>query len=232
MSRSAVVLQSVMCVLGRWLLTSILAGAVSMSAFAQDALAPQTDFPKDPQQNEWYFNQVQHKVWVHRGSEWQPFPCEDCRSVKLCNDHAIVKDGFHYMLATQSGRVVVANAPAIRCLDDFIVLGAHNRIEYLLDAAGDTVSALVNNCKIYTDTLKGDIVYCFPRYSPGLEKYNCSQLRNWGMMDVSGNWRIEPRFDKPFHFSDGVAGVWFMGMPRRIDEDGRFLEDLGVGESR
>ncbi len=216
-------------------LAGVFLGACHLPAWAQSRgnLKPLTDFPKRPQQNEWYFNQVQHKVWFYHNDAWQPFPCDDCRLVSLCNDHAIVKDGFHYMLGTQSGRVVVANAPTIRCMDAFIVVGSKNRIEYLLDEDSDTVSALVDNCKISIDTLQGDRVYCFPRYHPGLERYNCAELRNWGMMDAQGNWRIEPMFDKPFTFIDGVADVVYMGQHRNIDEEGMFLEqELEVEELR
>ena len=50
-------------------------------------------------------------------------------------------------------------------------------------------------------------------------------LRNWGMMDVQGKWRIDPCYDKPFHFDAGRAHVWYKGIPGSIDETGRFLPD-------
>ncbi len=207
-------------------LAGLLACGLTGAMHAQSAVLPQIDFPQHPHQNEWYFNQVAHKVWYYRNDAWQPFPCKDCRSVKLCNEHVIVKNGFDYMLATQSGRMVVAKSPNIRCMDAFIVVGsADSRIDYLLNTDSDTVSALVNNCKIYSDTLEGDIVYCFPRYSPGLEKFNCAHLRNWGMMDAQGKWRIDPCYDKPFHFQSGRAHVWYKGIPGSIDETGKFLPD-------
>jgi len=207
-------------------LAGMLLCGLADALLAQATLLPQTDFPKDPQQNEWYFNQVAHKVWYYHNEEWHPFPCNDCRSVKVCNEHVIIKNGFDYMLATQSGRMVVAKSPHIRCMDALLVVGSSDsRIDYLLSSESDTVSALVNNCKIYTDTLAGETVYCFPRYSPGLEKYNCAHLRNWGMMDVQGKWRIDPCYDKPFHFEGGRAHVWYKGIPGSIDETGRFLPD-------
>ena len=83
----------------------------------------------------------------------------------------------------------------------------------------------MNNCKIYTDTLQGDLVYCFPRYAQGLEKYNCAQLRNWGMMDANGKWVIEPKFDRPFNFQNGKAEVKEKGIYRWIDENGETMEN-------
>lgn len=208
-----------------------IAGTVTLGAtlwnplHAQQDVKPLMDYPKKPSQNEWYFNQEQHKVWIYHNEAWQRIPCQDCRWVKLCNDHAIIRDGFHYMLVSASGRVVVANAPAIRCMNTFIIVGGKNRIEYLLDEEGDTVSALVDNCKIYADTLQGDRVYCFPQYSPGLERYNCADLRNWGMMDEQGQWRIEPKYDKPFQFINGRADVVFKARHYWIGEDGELLEE-------
>lgn len=137
----------------------------------------------------------------------------------------IIKDGFTYALATADGVIKVEQAPMIRCLYTFVVVGGKGHLQYLLNAAGDTLSPVVDNCKIYEDTVGESRVFCFPAYSPGLERYSCAELRNWGMMDERGKWVIEPKFDKPFHFDGGVALVWYLGLPRQIDEEGRFLED-------
>jgi hypothetical protein len=189
---------------------------------ARDARA-NLNLPQHAQENEWHFDPISHRAWVYKSAAWVPFPADNCRSVKLCNGHAIVKNGIFYMLAQENGTVVVEKAPAIHCMDALIVVGSFNRIEYLLDQAGDTVSALVDNCKIYNDTVQGTQVYCFPQYQQGLERYNCFDLRNWGMMDGAGKWVIAPKYDKPFKFRNGVAAVIYKGEHLRIDETGELL---------
>lgn len=212
---------------GSWLLVFlcwVVGMGLPVTLLAQ-RLKSQETFPPRPHQNEWYFNDVTHKAWIFQGDDWQLVPVKDCRTVEHCNGHVIIKDGHTYSLATAMGKLVVTQAPRIHCLYSFVVVGGRGHLDYLLDRTGDTLTAVVNNCKIYQDTLEGMPVYCFPAYSPGLENYSCTQLRNWGMMDEEGRWRIEPMFDKPFNFQDGMARVWYKGMPRRINAQGAFLED-------
>lgn len=182
-------------------------------------------FPKHPQQNDWYFNDIQHKVWIYREDDWQQLPIQNCRKVVCCNDHLILKDGFTYSLADLSGKILLTGSPMITCLYKFVRVGGKGHLDYLLTNRGDTLTAFVNNCKIYEDTVKGKHVFCLPAYSPGLEAFSCAQLRNWGMMDETGKWWIEPKFDKPFHFDHCKSEVWYKGMPSRIDENGDFLEE-------
>lgn len=207
----------VMAAVGWWM-------AGSGQAAGQSAPARTTDFPAKPDPGQWHFDQTMHKAWHYHDDAWQPFPCNDCRSMTFCNGHVILKNGFSYMLADAAGRVVVAKAPEIKCMDGFVIVSNVNRINYLIDQSGDTVSALVNNCRISRDTVRGEGVYCFPQYIQGLERYNCFDLKNWGMMNATGQWLIEPQFDKPFHFEDGVARVVFKGQHYEIDEQGNFTK--------
>jgi hypothetical protein len=192
---------------------------------AQSVAFREEPFPNRPSPGQWYFSETQHKVWIYREGEWQALPVKNCRSMEHCNNHVILKEGLTYTLADMQGNIKLRQAPLIYCLYSFVVVGARNGLDYLLNQQGDTLSAVVDNCKIYQDTLDGKRVYCFPAYSPGLERFSCAQLRNWGMMDDQGNWRIEPKFDKPFSFTRGFADVWYMGMPRRIDEAGEFVDE-------
>jgi hypothetical protein len=39
-----------------------------------------------------------------------------------------------------------------------------------------------------------------------------------------GYWLIEPKFDAPFHFENGIAEVLYYGQKRKINEKGEFVE--------
>jgi hypothetical protein len=192
---------------------------------AQSVLFREDALPSRPSQNQWYFNETTHSIWIYQDTSWRMLPFKNCRSMEHCNNHVIIKEGVTYTLTDMVGNVKASQAPLIYCLYHFVVLGAKNRLDYLLNQEGDTLSAVVDNCKIYQDTLAGRPAYCFPAYSPGLERFSCAQLRNWGMMDEEGEWRIEPKYDKPFSFTRGFADVFYKGIPRRINEKGEFVDE-------
>jgi hypothetical protein len=199
-------------------------GICMLEAHAQQPRSS-PEFPKHPKEGEWLFSREAHGVWIYQSSAWKQLEIKDCRSFVQCNNHVIVKDGSTYLLADLKGNILSSKSPDIRCFHDFIIVGGQNHLDYLLNDRGDTLTPIVNNCKIFTDTLAGEAVFCFPAYSPGLEKYSCLELRNWGMMDAKGKWVIEPRFDRPFNFQNGKAEVKEKGIYRWIDENGETMEN-------
>lgn len=184
------------------------------------AAAKSPAFPRHPKEGEWLFSREAHGVWIYKGAQWKQLDIKDCRSLVHCNRHVIIKDGSSYLLADLQGNILSRHSLYIHCFHDFIVVSGRNHIDYLLNDQGDTLTPFVNNCRIYADTLEGEPVFCFPAYSPGLEKYSCLELRNWGMMDARGKWVIEPKYDRPFNFQNGKATVKEKGIYREINEQG------------
>jgi hypothetical protein len=74
------------------------------------------------------------------------------------------------------------------------------------------------------DTVLEQPVFCIARSLAAIAPVDCSRLRTWGMIDVNGNWRVEPKFDEPFHFKSGIAEVLYYGQKRKINENGEFVE--------
>lgn len=209
--------------LAQWMLLLLAWGGAAHALHAQ-RLRAEDSFSANPKEGDWRFDDHLHKAWFFQSGEWKQMPLKNCRSVENCHGHVILKDGFTYTLATESGKILASGAPRLHCEDDFIVLGGPGHLDYLLTSNGDTLTPVVNNCKWMPDTLGGERVYCIPAYSPGLETYSCAQLRNWGMMDPQGRWRIVPQYDHPFHFEKGIATVWYKGRPQTINENGEILE--------
>jgi hypothetical protein len=187
-------------------------------------------FPEKPTPYQWHWDQERHKIWVFKQGQWEPFPCTDCRLLKSCNGHYIVRDRYHYIVARYDGSIVAARSPQVRCLEGFILIDNDQRMRSILNAESDTVATVVSNCVIYTDTIRGEQVFCFPQYQPGLERFNCGSLRNWGMMNAQGQWLIQPDYDKPFRFEGGEAAVVLKGRHFRIDEQGREVPDAADGQ--
>ena len=201
-----------------WALLLLVLGT-HLDATAQRMRAADS-FPSSPKEGEWHFNDRIHKAWYFQSGRWQEMPLRNCRSVEHCHGLVILKDGLTYTLASKSGKILASGAPRLHCDDDFIVLGGNAHLDYLITTDGDTLTPVVNNCKMMPDTVGGERVYCMPAYAPGMENYSCGQHRNWGMMDAQGRWRIAPQYDHPFHFDNGLASVWYKGRQLRINESG------------
>ena len=54
--------------------------------------------------------------------------------------------------------------------------------------------------------------------------YQWGEIRSWGIIGQSGTWLIEPKYDAPFHFENGIAEVLYYGQRRKINEKGEFVE--------
>jgi hypothetical protein len=75
-----------------------------------------------------------------------------------------------------------------------------------------------------TQTVNGLSAICVPRTPRESGYLNVSELRAWGMLGENGKWLIEPTFDQPFRFQDGMAEVTYYGQRRKINESGEFVD--------
>jgi hypothetical protein len=75
----------------------------------------------------------------------------------------------------------------------------------------------------HVDTLNGVLAFCMPDYVPSMYG-RCEDYHNWGMLSTNAHWLIEPKFDAPFHFKNGIAEVLYYGQKRKINEQGEFVE--------
>lgn len=151
----------------------------------------------------------------------------DCRAIKNWYDLAVLELGDHYALGDHSGLRYMA----IRELqmEDSILVLIKDSMTVVLNAHGKLVSAmLVDNTsarnRLRPDMLDGHRVYCLPQVLDVRKTYQREDYRNWGLMDGKGRWIIDPIYDKPFKFQDGLAKVEKYGRKMRIDVKGKVVE--------
>lgn len=78
--------------------------------------------------------------------------------------------------------------------------------------------------RLRPDLLDGQRVYSLPQVVDSRKIYLREDYRNWGLMDGKGRWIIDPIYDKPFKFQDGIAKVEKYGRKMRIDAKGQVVE--------
>ena len=151
----------------------------------------------------------------------------DCRAIRNWYDLAVLEIGDHYALGDHHG----IRYKAIRELqmEDSILVVIKDSITLVLNAHGRVVSAmLMDNTavrnRLRPDLLNGQRVYCLPQVVDSRKIYQREDYRNWGLMDGKGRWIIDPIYDKPFKFQDGIAKVEKYGRKMRIDAKGQVVE--------
>lgn len=75
-----------------------------------------------------------------------------------------------------------------------------------------------------TCMIDGVMVWCVPAFLGNMSQFSANEFRNWGAINARGQWVIEPRYDKPFRFIDGVARVIHYGQKRKINLRGEFVD--------
>ena len=71
------------------------------------------------------------------------------------------------------------------------------------------------------DTLNGRLGFCS---TAALLFMLSEDTHGWGILGTNGRWLIEPIFDAPFHFQNGIAEILYYGQKRKINEKGEFVE--------
>lgn len=86
----------------------------------------------------------------------------------------------------------------------------------------------VMNDSYLLDSIQGMRAVCLPepidKKGQHHSFFSWQDCRNWGMIGLNGKWLIEPKFDEPFHFENGIADVRYYGQKRKINEKGEFVE--------
>lgn len=75
-----------------------------------------------------------------------------------------------------------------------------------------------------TIVIRGVTGWCVPAFHGDMRLYDTKEFKNWGILNARGRWVIEPRYDKPFRFVDGVARVIYYGQKRKINLRGEFVD--------
>jgi hypothetical protein len=210
----------------------------SSSMFAQCADLPsELDFPLRPQLFQWSFNASRQEVHVFRGY-WMRIDMAYCIKASRCGNFMLLRNGFEsegslswlrggYTITDTTGKIL-ANSIAFGYVADssLIVWPNWSNGGEVLNARGEVVGTFTR-CgagENWTGTVEGIEGVCVPGQIISGLGLTCGDLRNWGIMGENGQWLIEPKFDAPFYFQDGIADVVYYGQKRKINEKGEFME--------
>ncbi|MFN8397215.1 MAG: WG repeat-containing protein [Bacteroidia bacterium] len=188
--------------------------------------SPWYDFYLDTQHHRAY----SHQPGMHGDPYWSLITDDDVLTLDVCNEMVICFDGDGYHAFGNSYALGFMSYKGYRCADSLVWLW-NREIVRVLDSGGNELNEMFGEKSLgciskgsVADTVGGKLVFCV--LSNKLSRYAgpCEDLRAWGMMGLDLQWVIEPKYDEPFNFYNGVAEVVLYGKRLRIDEKGERVE--------
>jgi hypothetical protein len=178
----------------------------------------------------WYMDTVDHRIWNHMFSEWNSIRKGYCVRHTTCRDLMAFYNGDEwYIYDAQTGKFVVLGEK-FTCLEGMAIVGWSAVNRYYVDTAYVGWSWVMDNTKYpavpwLPDTLNGIPAYCASSFTNSFQIGMLStEAHAWGMLGYNGQWLVEPKYDKPFRFKNGIAEVLLYGERRRINEKGEELK--------
>lgn len=180
---------------------------------------------------DYYLDTQHHRAYIHHpGMHGDPFwyliTDDDVLTLDVCNGFAICFDGKKYRAYNYTLALGMTAFQAYRCTDS--LLWAWNQYGVrVFDREGKETRRMFGQksfgCETggsVADTVGGKLAFCV--LLPQLDGYSapCEDLKAWGMMGLDFNWIIEPKYDEPFNFHNGVAEVVLYGKRLKINEAG------------
>ncbi len=216
-------------------------GAGRTTVSAQSAIAYGQDRPPDTLWQKWFQDTVQHLAWYRFDyPTWRSVRSGSHGSITACGEFVILD------LTENAGRILLYTADGLQmhggrhcdCLDSLVIFTTesqrwfyHPRTKEFLGIGLAGKDGTPTKPALAHDTLGGIPVYCAAPlpWNLGLNrkfahKAVYEQIRAWGMVGANAQWVLEPRFDVPFHFKNGIAEVRYYGQRRKINEKGEFVE--------
>lgn len=192
--------------------------------------------PKKCREGDWYNNpQKPGEVWTYTQSRWVKLIAGDGRPPFEYQGLIWIPIKEHHALATTSGQLIIEDASLVTN-NGLVFLGiASGDHFFAINGKGDTLSYFkftypTHHHSSWHDPgwtrvrLGNDHFDVLPQFVPSTEDFLMIRLRNWGMLGADGTWVIEPKFDAPFYFENGIAEVLYYGQKRKINEKGEFVE--------
>lgn len=198
---------------------------------AQLQLIVSDHLPENMLENVWYQDTVSKGLRFK--APWDRDGFYD--SYKQCyrwHNYLVWESGWGgYFLGTARGpgySSSMSNAPV--ATDSILVLH-YDGLVVVIDTRSDTLSRWFGTGapRYYTSIpvlkIQGNDAYILPKYIRHNRPYfEGNELHTWGVLGTNGKWLIEPKFDAPFRFQNGIADVIYYGQRRKINEKGEFVE--------
>jgi hypothetical protein len=210
-----------------------------LPAFAQSekraiAMVGQGDPNKFFPNGYWFLDSVGHQVYIflqgyHGDSRWDAVDSANVDTIYACHEKMVARTP--QVTKIYFNPVTVFTVQGCICSDsllwtwDWISLSVYDwhggYADWRLNVDSDL--ALCNG-SYQPDTVSGQLGFCLPQTSQRLSRFDCDDIANWGIIGVNGHWLIDPIYDDPFHFQNGIAEVLYYGQNRKINEKGEFVE--------
>jgi hypothetical protein len=213
------------------------ASVILMCALFAHPLYPQVKIntalkrPASAEQFEWYLAKYrpQDSLFIWIDGQWQ-FKAAFITHFEVCNEILIAQTSGHigtHLFDRQGKEIKYGMSAKYICGDSVLVYEDPDAI-FGLDYFGSYITRFRHDIDCPFDfrqeTLQGETVICICYCPIGPPAGTCRSLKTWGMLGQDGHWKIEPKFDAPFHFQNGTAEVIYYGQRRKINEKGDFVE--------
>ncbi|MBK9452334.1 MAG: WG repeat-containing protein [Bacteroidetes bacterium] len=194
-------------------------------------LAEGKKLPNSAAENDWFLNTKDQRIFRYTNAKWSMFRVARCTRTAICHKFLLLhfEDGS-MELVKANGKSAKPNYQArfqFQCYDSISTMEVGDNF-ILFDHQGRTLAEIdMRMCKGQKIIeFQGKIAFCVPEFVNSFESgpIPCSELKNWGMMDTDGKWRIEPKFDAFFQFINGTADVLYYGQRKKINESGEFVD--------
>lgn len=176
----------------------------------------------------WFLDTINHLAWVDTDKYWKMVPSRYAvEEIVDCAGRLILKTERGYELWENLEKVDQVFAEVV-CGESTYFSVSKIRDEIQLRDASNAVKYGLQGWPSWSGSVRpqivaGKLVFCVPYIAPD-SNFSCAQLKAWGMMSVTGDWVIPPRFDEMFRFKKGFAKVVYYGRRRKINERGTFIE--------
>ncbi len=196
---------------------------------AQSRIAKGAGDPQGLRDHDWYLDTIDGGLWWAKQNVWVHSNFSPADEIFACGKLTVIHRSTGYAAIKGEGNLLCSHVPTIRCLDTLLLLENAPRLSFMRTSDGRFASDYTFGYRCWNaddppDTIAGIMAYCAVANIRPNNPIECNEMRTWGMIGFNGHWLIEPKYDAPFHFQNGIADVLYYGQKRKINEKGEFVE--------
>ncbi len=180
---------------------------------------------------DWYLDTLAHRAW-HYGEKtenWSILETTNVNAIRRCSGVVNLRAERHEVLVTQSGKEF-AGGGYCACFEEVIQICNGSYCFFVRDSttlawadanAGPTLWESADPPISHL----GSLAFCATSTFIVPNRNRIEEMHAWGILATTGEWLIQPIFDAPFHFENGIAEVLYYGQKRKINEKGGFVDE-------
>ncbi len=198
----------------------------SRSLFAQ-SYTNGVDRPKDESVGNYHLDTIHGILWARREGRWIEMMTGVDRKFEPCGDMVFLVGPNHCIVIASDGNDIAAYADC-KCFGA-VIKGFDFPVTRYVFSDVEIAQAWTEDNPDYispwdTCTLQGILSFNASSFLKPYGFVNQEEVHSWGMLGINGAWTVEPIYDAPFHFENGVADVLYYSQKRKINEKGEFVE--------